>query len=138
MQRAKQFAEEYKFKKFYGSYEERVADQEVEIIYIASPHSYHYEHTVLCLKNKKAVLCEKAFALNSCEVEGMISEAVRQKVFLMEALWPPFQPIYKKTKEILLSGVPGKLIHIDARFGFQAPFNPADRKYNLYIEDMIT
>ena len=133
LQRAKQFAEEYGFKKFYGSYEELVADREVEIIYIASPHSYHYEHTMLCLKNKKAVLCEKAFALNSREVEGMISEAIRQKVFLMEALWPPFQPIYKKTKEILLSGVAGKILHIDARFGFQAPFSPKNRKFNLSL-----
>jgi predicted dehydrogenase len=133
LQRAKQFAKEYGFKKFYGSYEELVSDPEVEIIYIASPHSYHYKHTMLCLENKKAVLCEKAFALNSREVDGMISEAVKQKVFLMEALWPPFQPIYKKTKEILMSGVPGKIMHIDARFGFQAPFNPTDRKFNLSL-----
>ena len=51
----------------------------------------------------------------------------------MEALWPPFQPIYKKTKEILMSGEPGRIIHLDARFGFQAPFNPTDRKFNLAL-----
>jgi predicted dehydrogenase len=133
LQRSKQFAGENGFKKFYGSYEELASDPEVEIIYIASPHSHHYEHTMLCLKNKKAVICEKAFALDSREVDGMIKEAAKQNVFLMEALWPPFQPIYKKTKEILLSGVPGKIIHLNARFGFQAPFNPADRKFNLAL-----
>lgn len=131
LQRSKQFAEENGFKKYYGSYEELVDDPELEVVYIASPHSYHYEHTMLCLKNKKAVICEKAFALNSREVEAMIAEAARQKVFLMEALWPPFQPIYKKTKEILLGGKPGKIVHLDARFSFQAPYNPIDRKFNL-------
>ena len=131
LKRSKQFAEENGFKKYYGSYEELVADPELEVVYIASPHSYHYEHTMLCLKNKKAVICEKAFALNSHEVEAMIAEAARQKVFLMEALWPPFQPIYKKMKEILQGGEPGKIIHLDARFSFQAPYNPTDRKFNL-------
>jgi predicted dehydrogenase len=133
LQRAKQFADEFGFRKFYGSYEELAEDPELDIVYIASPHSHHYEHTMLCLKNKKAVLCEKAFALNSVEAEGMIAEAANQKVFLMEALWPPFQPIYKKTKEILLSGQAGKVIHLDARFAFQAPFIPTDRKFNLAL-----
>jgi predicted dehydrogenase len=133
VQRAKQFADEFGFKKYYGSYEELASDPDLEIVYIASPHSYHYEHTLLCLKNKKAVICEKAFALNSREAEGMISEAAKQKVFLMEALWPPFQPIYKKTKEILESGEPGKILHLNARFSFQAPYIPTDRKFNLAL-----
>jgi predicted dehydrogenase len=133
LQRAKQFADEYGFRKYYGSYEELAADEEVDIIYIASPHSSHYENTMLCLKHKKAVICEKAFALNSREVEAMINEAKKQKVFLMEALWPPFQPIYKKTKEVLQGGEPGKILHMDARFGFQAPYNPSDRKFNLSL-----
>jgi predicted dehydrogenase len=54
---------EHGYKKFYGSYEELANDREVDIIYIASPHSHHLEHTLMCLKNKKAVICEKAFAL---------------------------------------------------------------------------
>ena len=129
--RAEIFAKDHGFKKFYGSYEELAADKEVEVIYIASPHSHHYEHTMLCLKYRKAVICEKAFALNSREAEEMISEAARQKAFLMEALWPPFQPIYKKMNEVLQSGLPGRIIHLNARFGFQPPFNPDDRKFNL-------
>lgn len=131
--RAKKFSGDHGFLKYYGSYEELAGDREVDIIYIASPHSAHYEHTMLCLKNKKAVICEKAFGLNSIEVDAMISEAERQKVFLMEALWPPFQPMYKKTNEILLGGEAGKLIHLDARFGFQPPYNPTDRKFNLEL-----
>jgi predicted dehydrogenase len=131
--RASKFAAEFGFKKAYGSYEELAADSEVDIIYVASPHSYHYEHTMLCLKNKKAVVVEKAFTLNSREAAEMISEAARQKVFLMEALWPPFQPLYRQTREILESGEAGKIIQMNARFGFQAPFSPADRKYNLEL-----
>jgi predicted dehydrogenase len=109
------------------------SDPDLEIVYIASPHSHHREHALICLRNGKAVLCEKALALNSREVEDMINEAVARKVFLMEALWPQFQPIYRKTKEVLDSGEPGEIIHLDARFAFQAPFDPADRKFNLAL-----
>lgn len=129
--RAEKFAKDHGFQKSFGSYEELAGDEAVDVIYIASPHSHHYEHTMLCLKNKKAVLCEKAFALNSHEVNAMASEALRQNVFLMEALWPPFQPIYKKTREILQEGAMGKIVHLDARFSFQAPYSPTDRKFNL-------
>ncbi len=129
--RARKFADELGYKKSYGSYEELVMDNELEIIYVASPHSHHLEHTLLCLKHGKHVLCEKAFALNAAEAELMVAEAKKQNLFLMEALWPPFQPMYQKTKEVLLSGEAGKLIHLNARFGFQAPYNPTDRKFNL-------
>jgi predicted dehydrogenase len=132
-ERAKQFAKEFGFKKSYGSYEELAMDPELEIVYIASPHSHHREHTLLCLKHKKAVICEKAFALNAVEVREMIREAATQEVFLMEALWPPFQPIYRKTREILQTGIPGKIIHMNARFSFQTPFDPVDRKFNLAL-----
>jgi predicted dehydrogenase len=131
--RAQDFAQEFGFKKHYGSYEDLASDKELDIIYIASPHSHHMEHTLLCLKNKKAVICEKAFAINSSEVEAMINEAKSQNVFLMEALWPPFQPIYQKTLDIIQSGEAGKIIHLDARFGFQAQYDPLERKFNLEL-----
>jgi predicted dehydrogenase len=133
LERARVFAREFGYKKHYGSYEELAEDPEVEIIYIASPHSHHYEHTLLCLKNKKAVICEKAFALNSREADGMINEAEKQGVFLMEALWPPFQPIYQKTKALLLEGEVGNILHLNARFSFRAPYDPFDRKFNLAL-----
>lgn len=131
--RAGQFAADHGFKKYYGSYEELATDPEVDIIYIASPHSHHAEHALLCLKNKKAVVCEKAFALNSREAEQMINEAKRQGVFLMEALWPPFQPMYIKAKQLLTGDEPGKILHLNARFSFQAPYDPSDRKFNLAL-----
>lgn len=131
--RAKEFALEFGIRKHYDNYKELAEDTEVDIIYIASPHSFHYEHTMLCLKNKKAVLCEKPFALNSRDVETMIGEAKKQKVFLMEALWPPFQAFYKKTAEILDSGIAGKAIHLIGYFSFIPPYDPDDLKFNLAL-----
>lgn len=133
IERARLFAEEHGYRKYYGSYEELARDPDVDIIYIASPHSHHFVHTMLCLANGKAVLCEKAFALNLSEAEKMISMAKDQDVFLMEALWPPFQPMYIKAGEMLKSGDAGKIIHMNARFAFQAPFSPSDRKFNLEL-----
>jgi predicted dehydrogenase len=131
--KAEKFAHDHGFKKSYGSYEELAGDPAVDVIYIASPHSHHHDQTILCLKNKKAVICEKAFALNSHEVGEMIMEARRQNVFLMEALWPQFQPFYKKALEILRSGELGKIIHLHAYFSFNPPFDPADRKFNIAL-----
>jgi len=133
LQRAILFAKDYGFRKYYGSYEELAADPRLEIIYIASPHSHHFEHTMLCLKNGKHVICEKAFAINSKEVEVMISEAKKRNLFLMEALWPPFQPFYKKAQEIISSGILGKIIYLDGYFSFIPPYDPEDRKFNLAL-----
>jgi len=131
--RAEKFAVEHGFRKAYGSYEELATDPDIDIIYIASPHSHHHDQAILCLKNKKAVLCEKAFALNTTQAEEMIAEAKRQNVFLMEALWPPFQPFYLKAHEILNSGILGRIVHLHAYFSFIPPFDPADRKFNTAL-----
>lgn len=131
--RAKRFAEEHGFRKYYGTYEDLAMDPEVDVIYIASPHSEHYEQTLLCLRNKKAVLCEKAFSLNGREVNEMIEESRRNDVFLMEALWPPFQPFYKKAHEILGSGILGDIINMHSWFSFIPPYDPVDRKFNISL-----
>jgi len=132
-ERARLFADEYGFRKYYGSYEELAADPGLEIVYIASPHSHHYDHTMLCLRNGKHVICEKAFSLNAREVKEMTDEAKKQNLFLMEALWPPFQPFYKKAHEILGSGILGEIRHLDGYFSFIPPFNPDDRKFNIAL-----
>lgn len=133
IQRAKEFSKVHGFKKYYGSYEELAADPDLEIVYIASPHSFHKEHTLLCLQHGKHVICEKAFGINSAEVKAMMIEARNQKLFLMEALWPPFQPFYKKAVEILDSGMLGKVIHLHGYFSFVPPYDPVDRKFNLAL-----
>jgi predicted dehydrogenase len=131
--RAQKFALDHGFRKSYGRYEELAEDPEVDIVYIASPHSFHHDHALLCLKNRKAVICEKAFALNKQQVVEMVAEARKQDVFLMEALWPPFQPFYKKAGEILSSGIAGKVIHLNGYFSFNPPFDPNDRKFNTSL-----
>ncbi len=128
--RAADFASGFGFSKYYGSYEEMVADPGVEIVYISSPHSHHLEHTLLALRNGKHVLCEKPMSITAMEVVKMVEEARKNDLFLMEALWPPFQPSYLKADEILKSGKMGKLMHMRGKFAFIAPYDPDLRTYN--------
>ena len=74
--RAKAFAKEWGFKQAYGSYEELVTDPQVDLVYIATPHSHHYEHARLCILNGKAVLCEKAFTANARQAEELDRKSV--------------------------------------------------------------
>lgn len=131
--RAQNFALENGFEKAYGSYGEMVADPKVDIVYVATPHSHHHEHTLLCLRNKKAVLCEKAFAINKNEAREMIACAKENNTFLMEAFWTMFQPSFNKAMEIIRSGELGKLMVVRSDFAFKAVFDPQKRLYNVAL-----
>jgi predicted dehydrogenase len=131
IERAGKFAADNGYEKFYGSYEEFVNDPHLDIVYIATAHSSHFENTLLCLNAGKSVICEKAFSLNAGEAAEMIKAARQRNLFLMEALWPPFQPFYNKAKEILATGITGRIVHMDAWFSFQPPYLPYDRKFNV-------
>jgi len=131
--KAQTFATEFGFEKAYGSYGEMVNDPAVDVVYIASPHSHHCEHTLLCLNHKKAVLCEKAFAINSKEVAVMIDASKRNNTFLMEAFWTRFLPSYLKVLEIIRSGELGALKMVRADFAFNAEYLPEDRNYNIAL-----
>jgi len=128
--RAKEFAEKHELKIAYGSYLELVEDKHVDIIYVATPHIFHYEHSILCLEHHKAVLCEKPFGINLGQVEAMISMAKEKNVFLMEALWTEFLPHFKFVLELTKSKEYGELLKIQADFGFNATFNAEKRLYN--------
>ncbi len=132
-ERAGEFAKEFGFEKAYGSYEEMVQDTEVDAVYIATPHSFHREHTLLCLNHKKAVLCEKAFAINKREAEEMIACAKANNTFLMEAFWTMFQPSFRKALEIIQSGELGKLNMVRSDFAFNGPYDPQKRLYNIAL-----
>lgn len=132
-ERANEFARKYGFKRSYGSYEELVSDADVDVVYVASPHSHHHKHTMLCLNHGKHVICEKAFALNLKEVTEMIETAQRKSLFLMEALWPPFQPSYREADRLIRSGEMGKVLSIAGRFGFRSPYDPASRVFDLKL-----
>lgn len=128
---AEKFAEKFDFDKAYGSYQEMVEDPNVDVVYIATPHNFHKEHTVLCLNHKKAVLCEKAFAINSMEVKQMIASSNENDTFLMEAFWVIFRPKYLKVKEMIASENLGKLKFVKSDFMFNGEYNPKNRLYNL-------
>ena len=131
IERAQIFASQFRIAKPYGSYEELVSDPLVDIIYIASPHTFHLDHTLLALRNGKNVICEKPLSMNLGEVRQMISEASNRGLFFMEALWPPFQPSYLKAKEIIDSGKLGRVLHVRGKYAFNAGYDPLKRTYNL-------
>lgn len=133
LQKAKEFAGELGYEKAYGSYEEMVNDPAVDIVYVATPHSHHYEHVLLCLRAGKAVLNEKAFALNLREASEMVQTAREKGAFLMEAFWTRFQPSFLKVLEILRSGELGALKVVRSDFAFNAPKDPEKRLYNINL-----
>src|SRR5450432_4597212 len=126
LETAQEFAKEFPAPHVHGSYEALVSDPEVDVIYIASPHALHHEHTLLCLHHGKAVLCEKAFALNLRQVKAMVDTACAKKVFLMEAIWSKFLPQYQKVQELIASGELGEIKNVLIDFGFipQPPVPP--------------
>lgn len=128
--KAKQYAVDFGFEKAYGSYEEMLSDPKVDIVYISTPHTYHYEHTLLSLKHKKSVLCEKPFAMNSGQVAEMIACAKENDCFLMEAFWTRFLPHFTAAADVLKSGRLGELKMLNATFAFKADFIPDGRLYN--------
>lgn len=103
------FKEKYGFAKIYTSYEELAKDEDVDIVYIATPHSYHSEHAKLCLAHGRNVLCEKPFAVNTAQAKEVISLAEEKGLFLSEAMWTRFMPLAKKLKELIDAKVIGEI-----------------------------
>ena len=87
LEKAQAFAQKFGFQKAYGSYEELVKDEEVELVYIATPHSEHYENARLCIRHKKPVLCEKAFTINADQAQRVTARAREKGLLLAEAIW---------------------------------------------------
>lgn len=116
--RAKAFADQYGFEKAYGSYEELVQDGAVELIYIATPHSHHYEHIKLCLNHGKHVLCEKSFTINEGQAAEVLALAKEKGLLLTEAIWTRYMPMRKTLDDILASGVIGKPHMLTANLGY--------------------
>jgi len=117
LDRAQNLTEKYGFQKAYGSYEELVGDDNVNLVYIASPHSHHYEHAKLCLMHGKNVLCEKSFTVNAKQAEELFQLAKSRNLFIMEAVWTRFQPFAEKLHEIIDSGMIGEPYALSASFG---------------------
>lgn len=109
LKRAEEFAKKNGFLNAYGSYEEMLNDDNVELVYVATPHSHHYEHAKLCINKGRAVLCEKAFMANAKQTEEILALAKEKNVFITEAIWTRFMPLLKTIKEIMASGIIGDI-----------------------------
>ncbi|MBN8578724.1 MAG: Gfo/Idh/MocA family oxidoreductase [Cytophagales bacterium] len=127
---AQTFAKEFPVKHVHGSYLALVNNPEVDVIYVATPHALHYEHVLLCLQHKKAVLCEKAFALNCKQASEMIDLAKAQNTFIMEAFWTRLLPHYVKAKELIAAGKVGAIKYFYGEFGFKPQHPVAPRLYD--------
>jgi predicted dehydrogenase len=130
MERAVEFANEYGATHAYGSYEALLDCPDLDVVYIASPHVGHCEHTIMCLEKGIAVLCEKPFAMNTAEVRRMVECAHANGVFLMDAIWTRFIPAFDEAMRLVTGGYIGDLKTIRADFGFKANFPPEHRVFN--------
>lgn len=128
--KGKEFAVKYNATRVYNQYSELVKDDAVDIIYIATPHIFHYEQTMLCLQHKKPVVCEKPMSVSHHLSARMIAMAAESKVFLMEGLWTASMPFMAKIKSLIASGIIGEPQYVAADFGFAAPKDIDGRLYN--------
>ncbi len=130
MERATAFANQYGAPHAFGSYEAMVNCPDLDVVYIASPHVGHHPHSLLFLKNKIPVLCEKPLAINARQSREMIETARHNGTFLMEAIWTRFLPLFGKIVDMVEDGVIGELNSLRADFGFKAPYDPKGRLFD--------
>lgn len=116
--KARAFAEEFSAEKYYGSYEELAADEDIDLIYVATPHSHHYEHARLCLNAGRNVLCEKAFTANFQQAKELIDLAESKGLYIGEAIWTRYLPMRFTLDEIIASGVIGEISSLTANLGY--------------------
>lgn len=129
---AEAFAASHQATKAYNDYNTLAADPEVDIIYIATPHAFHCDQARLCLQHRKPVLCEKPMALDRIEVSRMIAAAKENNCFLMEGMWSRFMPAINKVLEVK-DELLGHVRYARADFGFQAPYDPASRLFDVKL-----
>ena len=116
--KACQFAAQYQIPHAYGSYEALAADPEVELIYIATPHSSHYDNARLCVLHDKPVLCEKAFTANALEAERLLVLAKERGVFITEAIWTRYMPLMLKVVQLVNEGAIGRPNTLSANLSY--------------------
>ncbi len=129
LEKANSFATQYNATLAYDSYKDLAKNPNIDAVYIATPHSFHKEHAILCMSHGKAVLCEKPFAMNSQEVEEMIAVAKEKNVLLMEALWTYFLPHYQYVLNELQSKRFGNITKLEADFGFKPNIDMTSRVF---------
>lgn len=124
---AKSFAEKFAIPRAYGSWTELADDEEVDVVYVATPHSAHRVAAGLCLQAGRAVLCEKAFTINAVEARELVDLARTRGRFLMEAMWTYMNPAVRRMTELVRDGAIGEVRTVHADFGLAGPFAPEHR-----------
>ena len=127
---AKDFADMHGIPKAHGSYKALAEDPDVDVVYIGTPHTFHLENSVLCMKGGKSVLCEKALTINAREAERMIAVAKEENVFLMEAMITRHVPLMKKVQNWVKSGRIGEVRMLQASRCARREFEPSARHLN--------
>ncbi len=128
--RARAFAAKHNAVAWHVGYDALAADPGVDVVYVATPHTFHKAHTIVCLNGGKHVLCEKPFAINQKDAREMVAVAKATKLFLMEAMWTRFLPVVRKVLDLLAGGAIGDIRMMTADFGFRANFNPRSRLFD--------
>ncbi len=132
-EKADSFAKKFNALKAYGTYKSLANDPNIDAVYIATPHTFHKENTLLCLNKGLAVLCEKPLAIHAHDVETMIKLAQQKNVLFMEALWTAFLPHYQHVQNIIKDKTYGKLLKLEADFGFYRAFDNNSRVFNKQL-----
>ena len=131
--RADAFADRFAIPARYGDYEALAGDPDVDVVYVATPHSRHEADTLAFVEAGKHVLCEKPFALNAGQARRMVDAARARGVFLMEAMWSRFLPAYRALAAVLGEGRIGEPLLVEADFGFRLPVMPEHRLFDRQL-----
>ncbi len=127
---ADRFAKEFNIPKAYSSYEQLAKDPDIDVIYIGTPHTFHLENSLLCMRNGKSVLCEKALTINADEAREMVRVARKKSVFLMEAMIPRHVPLMKKMLQWIEDGKIGEVRMVKAARCARGTFASGARQLN--------
>ena len=122
--KAEAFAREFGFEKVYNSYEEMLKDPALELVYITTPHSHHYEQMMLCLEHGKHVICEKAFTINARQAREIRDYAAQKGLYVAEAIWTRYMPSRQIIDGIIDSGVIGYVNTLTANLSYNIAYKP--------------
>jgi len=124
---ARAFADRHGVPRAYGSWQEFAADDEIDVVYVATPHAAHFDATMACLSAGKAVLCEKPITLDRASAQQLVDTARANRRFLMEAMWMRCNPVVLRILELIADGAIGEVTAVQADFGVGGPFPPEHR-----------
>ena len=127
--RAQKFAKKHSAERTYSNYTTLANDPDLDVVYVATTHNFHYEHAALCLAANKAVLCEKPICVNAQEAQKLVAQSRKNNIFLMEAMWTRFMPAVIRLKKDIDSGVIGTPQLVQADFGITKAPEAGSRFY---------